>query len=116
MAELLHNPLDIRLRQFVLIALMHKLIARIHKKRLILPLVLAQHNHTRGDAHPEKQVLRQLYHRIHEVILHEILPYLLLCAAPIQDTRELDYRRRSARTQPMQNMHRESQVRLALRR
>ena len=93
---------------------MYKLCARINKERFVLLFVLLQDNDTGGDADSEKEVLRQLYHAVHKIVVYQVAAYLLFRSAAVQHTRELDDSRRAAAAEPMEDMHRKGEVCLAL--
>ena len=77
------DMLDILFHQFVLVALVYKLIGSINKQHFVIGLVLANNDDAGRNRHTEEKVCRQLDDGVYIVVIYEILANLLFCAATI---------------------------------
>ena len=94
---------------------MHKELWGIDKERFVLLLRLFQHYDASGNAHTEKQVLRQLNHGVNIIVVDKIFADFLLCATAIKHAGKLHDSRGSLGGEPRKHVHGESQVALAFR-
>ncbi len=104
---------DVLIGKLVLVALVHKLRRGIDKADAVVRLVLLQHNDASHDGSAEKQVRRQLNHRIHKVVLRKVTPYLLLRTATVKHPGELNDGSRALGGEPSQHVHGKGEVRFA---
>ena len=81
--EHLHDTGNVGLGQLVVVRDLDALIGRVDEKRPVIRLALFQDHDAGGDARPEEQVRRELYHAVHEVIVNEVFTDFLLRAAPV---------------------------------
>ena len=107
-----HDALDILRRQPVVVRHLDALAGGINKQRFVVRLALFQHHDTGSNACPKKQIGRELDHAVNKIVIHQVLPDFLLCAAPVHDAGEADDSRRSVGGQPGQGVHDKSQVSL----
>ena len=119
----INDPGDVLRCQLVVVRDLDAFFCRVDKEYTAVGLALFQDHYAGGDGGTVEEIARQLNHAVHEVIINQVLPDLLLRAAAVHDAREADDRRRAVGSQPAQGgsqpaqgMHDEGHIRLALRR
>ena len=76
--------------QAILVAVLHKLLARIDKENHVVRTgTLAKHNDAGGDAYAKEEVGRKLDNGVHMVVFHQPTADTLLLASAIEHTGEL---------------------------
>ena len=114
--ERFENLLPIRLRELVLVPLPHELRRSVDEEHAVVRLALLQHDDAGRNRRPEKEIRRQLNHRVDIIVLQQIFPDLRLRPAPVEHPGEFDDRRRPRSRKPRKHVHRERQIRLRFRR
>ena len=109
-----HYAADVFRRQLIVVGHLDALFGGVDEQSRAVRLVFLQHHNAGGDTGAEKQIAGQLDHAVDEIVVYEILAYLLLCSAPIHYAGEADDCRRAVGGQPGQAVHDEGQVGLAL--
>jgi len=94
---------------------LHALFRGVDEQGAVVLLRFLQDHNAGCDRGAEEKVVRELDHRVHEIVVNQVLPYLLLSAAAVHHAREADYRRGAVGGEPREGVHYEGQVGLGLR-
>ena len=89
---------------------------RVDEQRLVVGLGLLEHDDAGRDRRAEEEVRRKLDDGVDVVVVDEVLADLLLGAAAVEHAGELDDRGGAVDREPAQDVHREGEVGLRLRR
>lgn len=86
----LQQPLNVAVGEFVLVTLVHKLLAAVNEEYAVVFLALLENDDAGGNRGAEEKVRRQLEHRVYVVVVNKVLAYLLLRATAIQHAGKLN--------------------------
>ena len=110
----IHDPIDVRLRQLIVICDLDTLVGSINEENSAVWLSLLQHHDACGYTGPKEQITRKLDHAVYKVVINQILPDLLLSTAAIHNAREADDGSSTIRGKPRKAMHNECKISGAL--
>ena len=94
----IYDPLDVVLRQLIVIRDLDALVGGVNEQNPTVRFALLQHHDASGNTGPKEKIARKLDHAVHEVVIDQILPDLLLSSAAIHDAGEADDGSRAIRS------------------